>query len=139
MLTCFHRTSIEYLLFQQTSWGGSLAKLPRNLMEFDCSYTLISGGLTNAVFAGLNRLKYVDVSGNFLNATVPKVLVYERGQVQDCRALERLESSRDGQHSHCSGVLEDPTIPFPKSKWTNWDDTYGSGALAQLAKALACG
>jgi hypothetical protein len=64
----------EYLLFGQTALGDNLGKLPLNLIEFDCSYSLFSGGLDNDTFDGLDSLKYAVLDGNFFNARIPTVL-----------------------------------------------------------------
>lgn len=53
--------------------AGSLAPLPPNLFEFDCSFTLIDGGLNNANFAGLNNLNWALLDGNAYNSSVPSV------------------------------------------------------------------
>ena len=47
--------------------------LPENIFEFDCSFTLIDGGLTNEVFSGLNNLNWALLDGNAYNTTVPPV------------------------------------------------------------------
>jgi hypothetical protein len=47
--------------------------MPINLFEFDCSYTLVNGGLTDANFAGLNNLYYVVISGLSLGSSIPSV------------------------------------------------------------------
>ncbi len=91
----------EYLLLQQTSFGGNLGKLPPNLVEFDCSYTLMSGGLIDDVFTGLNRLKYASLDGNFFNATVPKVL----GQLPALEYLYIADSAIRGDLSYMKGGM----------------------------------
>jgi len=63
----------EHLYFQNTAFAGSLAPLPVNLVEFDCSYTLIDGGLTNEVFSGLDSLIFAMLDGNAYNSSVPTV------------------------------------------------------------------
>lgn len=65
---------IAFLYFKETGFAGSLAPLPANILEFDCSYTLIDGGLTDATFAGLNKLNWAVLDGNAYNSTVPSVL-----------------------------------------------------------------
>jgi hypothetical protein len=67
--TLFHFT--EYLYFQATAFAGDLPRLPVGLIEFDCSFTLISGGLVDGNFAGLSRLNYALLDGNAYNSTVP--------------------------------------------------------------------
>jgi Leucine-rich repeat (LRR) protein len=43
------------------------------IQEFDASFSLISGGLVEENFEGLNSLEYLVLSGNALNSTVPSV------------------------------------------------------------------
>lgn len=62
------------LYFQDTAFAGPLAPLPVNIFEFDCSFTLIDGGLTNANFAGLNKLNWALMDGNAYNSSVPTAL-----------------------------------------------------------------
>jgi hypothetical protein len=61
------------LYFQATSFGGDLVPLPTGLIEFDCSFTLISGGLVNENFAGLDSLNYALFDGNAYNSSVPTI------------------------------------------------------------------
>lgn len=63
----------EYIYFQATSFAGNLPRLPTGLIEFDCSFTLLSGGLTDENFAGLNQLNYALLDGNAYNSSVPTV------------------------------------------------------------------
>jgi len=60
-----------YLFFKNTAFSGSLARLPDNIQEFDCSFSFISGGLTDANFQGLNSLVFANFDGNAYNSTVP--------------------------------------------------------------------
>lgn len=88
--------STEYFLFRQTSFGGKLAKLPPNLVEFDCCYTLLSGGLSDSIFAGLDHLNYLVLDGNFFNGTVPRVL----GQLPELTFLYLTDSFVTGDLSY---------------------------------------
>lgn len=63
----------ERLYFQATAFAGPLVRLPTNLFEFDCSFTLIDGGLVNENFAGLNQLNWALLDGNAYNSSVPSV------------------------------------------------------------------
>ena len=62
---------VANLYFQGVAFAGDIPPLPTGLIEFDCSYTLISGGLVGSNFAGLNRLNYLLMDGNAYNASVP--------------------------------------------------------------------
>lgn len=48
-----------------------MERLPDNIREFDCSFSFISGGLTNANFQGLNNLVFANFDGNAYSAPVP--------------------------------------------------------------------
>ncbi len=61
------------MYFQATAFAGPLVPLPPNIFEFDCSFTLIDGGLVNANFAGLNQLNWALLDGNAYNSSVPTV------------------------------------------------------------------
>lgn len=78
-----------------------MGKLPQSLIEFDCSYALMSGGLIDNVFTGLTRLKYAVLDGNFFNATVPKVL----GQLPELEYLYMADSAIRGDLSYMKGGM----------------------------------
>lgn len=48
-----------------------MERLPENIREFDCSFSFISGGLTDANFQGLNDLVFANFDGNAYDTTVP--------------------------------------------------------------------
>ena len=62
------------MFFQATAFAGVLPRLPTGLVEFDCSFTLIQGGLVGSNFIGLNDLNFALLDGNAFNATVPSEL-----------------------------------------------------------------
>lgn len=64
-------SSFGFLFFKNTAFSGSLARLPDNIQEFDCSFSFISGGLNDANFQGLNNLVFANFDGNAYNSTVP--------------------------------------------------------------------
>lgn len=61
----------EFLFFGRTGFGGDLAPLPTGLEEFDCSFSLINGGLTDSTFEGLDELVFIELSGNAFNSSIP--------------------------------------------------------------------
>jgi hypothetical protein len=65
---------LEYLYFESTAFAGNLPKFPVGLMELDASYTLISGGLDDANFAGLIYLEILDLNGLAFNQPIPETL-----------------------------------------------------------------
>jgi len=57
-----------------TSFAGNFPRFPTGLFEIIINFTLYDGGLTNANFAGLNNLNYLEISGNSFNQPMPTVL-----------------------------------------------------------------
>lgn len=62
---------VGFLFFKNTAFSGPLSRLPQNIREFDCSFSFISGGLTQQNFQGLNSLVFANFDGNAYNSTVP--------------------------------------------------------------------
>ena len=91
---------LEKLYFSSTSFSGRLAPLPINLVEFDCSYTMIDGGLTNEVFKGLNNLNFVLLDGNAFNASVPAVF----GSLPNLEYLYISDAFISGDLSYMQGM-----------------------------------
>lgn len=90
----------EYLYFQSTAFAGSLVPLPANIFEFDCSFTLLDGGLTDETFAGLNDLNWALLDGNAFNATVPAVF----GSLPELEFLFISDSFISGDLSYMEGM-----------------------------------
>ena len=63
----------EYLLFANTGFFGDLPRMPIGLTELDCTFTFITGGLTNENFAGLNNLNYIVLNQNNIVNSIPTV------------------------------------------------------------------
>jgi Leucine-rich repeat (LRR) protein len=70
------------------------------LYELDCSYTLISGGLTDDNFAGLDNLNYIVLDGNYYNSLVPSVF----GQLQNLEFLYIADAFISGDLSYSEGM-----------------------------------
>jgi Leucine-rich repeat (LRR) protein len=70
------------------------------LYELDCSYTLISGGLTAENFAGLDNLNYIVLDGNYYNSSVPLVF----GQLQNLEFLYIADAFISGDLSYLEGM-----------------------------------
>lgn len=64
-------SAFGFLFFKNTAFSGPLTRLPENIQEFDCSFSFISGGFTDANFQGLNSLVFANFDGNAYNSTVP--------------------------------------------------------------------
>jgi len=64
-------SAFGFLFFKNTAFSGSLGRLPANIREFDCSFSFISGGLTQQNFQGLDSLRFANFDGNAYNSTVP--------------------------------------------------------------------
>ena len=97
---CIQTVAIEKLYFSSTSFSGRLAPLPVNLVEFDCSYTMIDGGLTNEVFQGLNNLNFVLLDGNAFNSSVPSVF----GSLPNLEYLYISDAFISGDLSYMQGM-----------------------------------
>lgn len=91
---------IAYLFFKATSFGGDLPRLPSGLVEFDCSYSLISGGLVNRNVQNLQNLVFFDVSGCAFNQKVPSVL----GSLPKLKYLYLSDSFISGDLSYMRGM-----------------------------------
>ena len=70
------------------------------MVEFDCSFTLINGGLVDSTFAGLNMLEYAALDGNAYNSSVPSVL----GSLPKLSALYIADAFISGDLSHMEGM-----------------------------------
>jgi hypothetical protein len=103
------------LYFHETSFAGPLPKMPVNLFEFDCSFTLINGGLTNENFAGLNNLNYAVISGLSLSSSIPTVI----GSLQNLEFFYAADSLITGDLSFMEGMS------IMKQHWV--DDNPGLG------------
>jgi hypothetical protein len=90
----------ERLYFQATAFAGSLVPLPTNLFEFDCSFTLIDGGLNDATFAGLNQLNWMLLDGNAYNSSVPAVI----GSLAELEFLFISDAFISGDLSYMQGM-----------------------------------
>jgi len=88
------------LYIQETSFAGSLPKMPINLFEFDCSFSLIDGGLTDENFEGLNNLNYIVFSGLSLGSSIPTVF----GQLSNLEFLYSSDSFITGDLSYMQGM-----------------------------------
>jgi hypothetical protein len=89
--------------------------MPVNLFEFDCSFTLINGGLTDENFAGLDNLNYVVVSGLSLSSSIPTVI----GSLQNLEFFYAADSLITGDLSFMEGMS------IMKQHWV--DDNPGLG------------
>jgi len=71
-------TSLEKLSYGENwfDYDGIPTQISKltNLVEYDCSYTLYHGPLKDEAFAGLNKLKMLDISGNEFNSSIPDTL-----------------------------------------------------------------
>jgi hypothetical protein len=90
----------EYLYFQQTAFAGDLAKFPPNLYEIDFSFTLITGGLTDEVWGGLNNLNWALLEGNAFNNSVPAAF----GDMLNLEFLYISDSFISGDLSYMEGM-----------------------------------
>jgi hypothetical protein len=90
----------EYLYLQLTGIAGHLPKLPQNLVELDCSWTLIDGGLIDENFEGLNELNYLHLDGIAFNSSVPSVF----GRLQNLEYLYLADSFISGDLSYMEGM-----------------------------------
>lgn len=112
-ITSFLET--ESLYIGQTSFAGVLPRMPINLNEFDCSYSLISGGLTNENFVGLNNLNYVVLDGNAFNEAIPSVF----GQLEFLEFFYADDALITGDLSYMEGM------PVIFQHWIDNNPTLG--------------
>jgi hypothetical protein len=111
----------EYIYFQATAFAGDLVRLPPNLLELDCSFTLISGGLIDENFEGLDNLNWLLLDGNAYNSSVPSVF----GRLQNLEFLYISDAFISGDLSYMEGMpkiiehwidvnpgLSGPVFPF---------------------------
>jgi len=97
---CIQTVALEKLYFSSTSFSGRLAPLPIHLVEFDCSYTMIDGGLTNEVFKGLSKLNFVLLDGNAFNSSVPSIF----GSLPNLEYLYISDAFISGDLSYMQGM-----------------------------------
>ena len=77
-----------------------MARLPTGLIEFDCSFSYITGGLIDDTFEGLNQLNFALLDGNSFNSTVPAVF----GRLPNLQFLYLSEASIEGDLSYMEGM-----------------------------------
>lgn len=65
-------SSLRVLNYGTTSFKGPLPQLPQGIEEFDCSYALHSGIISDTVFQGLNNLTMLIMDGNNFVSPVPR-------------------------------------------------------------------
>ena len=75
--------------------GGYLPRMPTGLIELDISYSLVDGGLTDEHFAGLHKLEWALMDGNFFNSSIPAVF----GTLEGLEYLYLTDSSITGDLS----------------------------------------
>lgn len=100
LLIIFYLSFSARLYFQATAFAGSLVPLPPNLFEFDCSFTLIDGGLTDQTFTGLNKLNWALLDGNAYNSSVPRVF----GSLPELEFLFLSDAFISGDLSYMQGM-----------------------------------
>jgi len=93
-------SNFEFLFFQSTSFAGSLDRLPPNIFELDCSFSLIEGGLVDENFDGLNRLNWMLMDGNAYNSSVPSAL----GRLPNLEFLYIADAFVSGDLSYMEGM-----------------------------------
>jgi len=65
--------SIETISVEDTSFGGSIPRLPDGLVNFDISGSFFDDGLDDANFEGLELLNFVDLDYNMFDSSIPSV------------------------------------------------------------------
>ena len=66
-------TVSETINVEDTSFSGSIPRLPDGLVNFDISGSFFDDGLNDANFEGLERLNFVDLDYNLFDSTIPSV------------------------------------------------------------------
>lgn len=62
---------LQVLNYGSTGFQGQLPTLPSGIVEFDCSYTLHSGEISESIFEGLDNLELLMMDGNNFDSVVP--------------------------------------------------------------------
>jgi hypothetical protein len=97
--------------------------LPDNIQEFDCSFSFITGGLTDANFAGLNQLVFADFDGNAYNSSVPQAF----SSLQSLTFLYIVDGFISGDLSYMIGM------PSIREHWIDTNPGLGGTIPAALS------
>jgi Leucine-rich repeat (LRR) protein len=100
---------------KSTSFGGDLPPLPSGLIEFDSSFTLISGGLVNGNLQNLQNLEYFDVTGCAFNELVPTIF----SSLPNLEYLYLSDSFVSGDLSYMEGM------PSIIEHWVDLNPNFG--------------
>ncbi|VEU37070.1 unnamed protein product [Pseudo-nitzschia multistriata] len=66
-------TSMQTISVENTSFGGSLPRLPDGLVNLDISGAFYTDGLDDATFEGLELMNFIDLDNNLFEGSVPAV------------------------------------------------------------------
>ena len=66
--------SLATIIAEETSFTGDIPRLPDFIVNFDISFAFYTGGLTDANFAGLEDLVFLDLDGNAFNSSIPDAI-----------------------------------------------------------------
>eukprot|EP00537_Pseudo-nitzschia_pungens_P006901 CAMPEP_0172378164 /NCGR_PEP_ID=MMETSP1060-20121228/69279_1 /TAXON_ID=37318 /ORGANISM="Pseudo-nitzschia pungens, Strain cf. cingulata" /LENGTH=919 /DNA_ID=CAMNT_0013105879 /DNA_START=25 /DNA_END=2784 /DNA_ORIENTATION=+ len=116
-------SGFQFLFFKNTAFSGPLARLPANIKEFDCSFTFISGGLTEQNFQGLNSLVFANFDGNAYNSTVPQAFT----TMPSLQFLYMVDGFISGDLSYMIGM------PSLREHWVDTNPGLGGQLPAALS------
>ena len=88
------------IIAELTSFNGDLPRLPDSLVNLDIAFAFYSGGLTDANFADLDSLAFLDVDGNAFNSNVPSAI----GQLPNLEFLYMSDCFLTGDLSWMEGM-----------------------------------
>lgn len=112
-----------FFFFKDTAFSGPLGRLPDNIQEFDCSFSFISGGLTDENFAGLNQLQFADFDGNAYNTSVPQAFT----NLQRLEFLYMVDGFISGDLSYMIGM------PAIREHWIDTNPGLGGTIPTELS------
>ncbi|VEU39079.1 unnamed protein product [Pseudo-nitzschia multistriata] len=116
-------SAFAFLFFKNTAFSGPLGRLPDNIREFDCSFSFISGGLSQQNFQGLNSLVFANFDGNAYNSTVPSAF----SSMPNLQFLYIVDGFISGDLSYMIGM------PSLREHWADTNPGLGGNLPAGLA------
>ena len=109
-------------MIQTTAFFGILPRMPISLTEFDCTFTFITGGLTNENFEGLNFLNYVVLDQNNIANSIPTVF----GELPNLEFLYAADTLISGDLAFMDGPMDGPRkMPVIEQLWLDGNPNLG--------------
>jgi len=93
-------SNMTTIIAEETAFTGDIPRLPDSIVNFDISFAFFTGGLTDANFEGLDKIKFIDLDGNAFNSTIPSVF----GRLPSLEFLYLSDSFVSGDLSYMEGM-----------------------------------